>query len=319
MGKHFFVFIVVLRALSAMIITNAHYTGVYPMEIFANGGLLGDVLFFSISGFCLAHINTPFGPWFKRRTIRVYIPTLIATIIFVIIGAYPIPNIWDGLKIFIWPTNYHFVGSIILLYIPFYFICSRIELTTSNFIKISLMLFMIQSLLYFIVYDRSVYHIDNVREPMIKFLFIQSMLLGAYYRKVTEGESPKNSIVVIIGGGLLMISYFISKVAFSKIAGISEWQILNQVILFLLLWSIFRIFYSLEKYLNKMPVFLENSFKYLADRTLEIYLVQYVIIPKTDSLVQWPFNWFVVTGAILVTAHVLHWMSRRILIKIGFK
>ena len=61
MGKQFFVFIVVLRALSAMIITNAHYTHVYPMEIFANGGLLGDVLFFSISGFCLAHINTS---WF---------------------------------------------------------------------------------------------------------------------------------------------------------------------------------------------------------------------------------------------------------------
>ena len=148
MGKQFFVFIVVLRALSAMIITNAHYTHVYPMEIFANGGLLGDVLFFSISGFCLAHINTSFGSWFKRRSIRVYTPTLIATIIFVMIGAYPVPSVWDGLKIFIWPTNYHFVGSIILLYIPFYFICSKVELTTSNFIKTSLVLFMIQSFLY---------------------------------------------------------------------------------------------------------------------------------------------------------------------------
>ena len=318
MGKQFFVFIVVLRALSAMIITNAHYTHVYPMEIFANGGLLGDVLFFSISGFCLAHINTSFGSWFKRRSIRVYTPTLIATIIFVMIGAYPVPSVWDGLKIFIWPTNYHFVGSIILLYIPFYFICSKVELTTSYFIKTSLVLFMIQSFLYLVVYDRSFYHIDNVREPMIEFLFIQSMLLGAYYRKVTEGESLKNSIVVISGGGLLMISYFISKVAFSKIASISEWQILNQVILFFLLWFIFRIFYSMETSLKKMPVFFEKLFKYLADRTLEIYLVQYVIIPKTDSLVQWPFNWFIVTGTILVTAHVLHWMSQKLLMKIGF-
>ena len=70
--------------------------------------------------------------------------------------------------------------------------------------------------------------------------------------------------------------------------------------------------------LKKMPVFFEKLFKYLADRTLEIYLVQYVIIPKTDSLVQWPFNWFIVTGTILVTAHVLHWMSQKLLMKIGF-
>lgn len=318
MAKQFFVFIVVLRALSAMIITNAHYTRVYPMEIFANGELLGDVLFFSISGFCLAHINGSFSSWFKRRVIRVYTPTLIATIIFVVIGAYPIPSIWDGFKVFIWPTNYHFVGSIIFLYIPFYFICSKVELTTKNFIKTSLLILLVQVLLYLVIYDRSYYHIDNVRQPMIEFLFMQSMLLGAYYRKVTEGAILKNSIVTIGVGILLAISYFISKIVFSKIDSISEWQIFNQIILFLLLWSIFRIFYSMEMSLKKMPNWGYKFFKYLADRTLEIYLVQYVVIPKTDSLVSWPFNWFIVTGLILISAHILHWLSQKILTKIGF-
>lgn len=46
-----FIFIIVLRALSALIITNSHYNNIYPLEIIANGGLLGDVLFFAISGF----------------------------------------------------------------------------------------------------------------------------------------------------------------------------------------------------------------------------------------------------------------------------
>lgn len=38
-------FVTVLRALAAMIITNAHYVGVYPTDLIANGGLLGDVIF----------------------------------------------------------------------------------------------------------------------------------------------------------------------------------------------------------------------------------------------------------------------------------
>lgn len=50
-------YITVLRALAAMLITNAHYNNVYPIEIIANGGLLGDVIFFAVSGFCLYNIK----------------------------------------------------------------------------------------------------------------------------------------------------------------------------------------------------------------------------------------------------------------------
>ena len=53
-------FITFLRAFAACIITNSHYTGVYPLEIIANGGLIGNVLFFAVSGYCLANIKTNF-------------------------------------------------------------------------------------------------------------------------------------------------------------------------------------------------------------------------------------------------------------------
>jgi peptidoglycan/LPS O-acetylase OafA/YrhL len=54
MAKKIFLFIILIRALAAIVITNAHYTGVYPTDLIANGGLLGDVLFFSVSGFCIS-------------------------------------------------------------------------------------------------------------------------------------------------------------------------------------------------------------------------------------------------------------------------
>lgn len=43
-------FITALRAMAACLITNAHYTGIYPIEIIANGGLIGDVLFLQFQG-----------------------------------------------------------------------------------------------------------------------------------------------------------------------------------------------------------------------------------------------------------------------------
>lgn len=42
-------FITCVRALAACLITNAHYTGVYPTDLIANGGMIGDVLFFAVS------------------------------------------------------------------------------------------------------------------------------------------------------------------------------------------------------------------------------------------------------------------------------
>lgn len=60
MGRQIFLFIVLVRAIAAIVITNSHYTGVYPTDLIANGGLLGDVLFFAVSGYCLSNIKDAF-------------------------------------------------------------------------------------------------------------------------------------------------------------------------------------------------------------------------------------------------------------------
>ena len=56
--------IIFLRVIATCLITNTHYNNVYPSEKFAVGGLLGDVLFFVISGFCYSNgIQKNFGTW----------------------------------------------------------------------------------------------------------------------------------------------------------------------------------------------------------------------------------------------------------------
>ena len=114
MYKNKYLFIVLMRALAAIVITNAHYTGVYPTDIIANGGLLGDVMFFAVSGFCLANTNSSFGKWYLKGFIRVYVPSWLITLIYMILGAYVVTGFKDLIDFFVWPTYWHFVASIIL-------------------------------------------------------------------------------------------------------------------------------------------------------------------------------------------------------------
>ena len=183
-------YITVLRALASILITNSHYVGVYPTDLIANGGLLGDVIFFAVSGFGLANINKSFPQWYLKRFIRIYPTVWVITAFYLLIGFYNFEN-WTFVEYFIYPSYYHFVSSIMILYIVYYIIMN-FKLLKSNITKVMIGLLLIQIFLYIFIYDTSYYHIDNVREPMIRFLFLQAMLLGAYFRNYKEKFMNKN-------------------------------------------------------------------------------------------------------------------------------
>ena len=208
-------YITVLRALAVMLITNSHYTGVYPSDLIANGGLLGDVIFFAVSGFCLVNIKEGFLTWYKKRIIRIYPIVWIITLVYILLGFYTFDT-WTIVNYFIYPTYYHFVASIIILYIPFYFVM-KVKVLTDNMPKIMGGLLIIELLIYIFIYDKSNYHIDTVEESMIRFLFLQCMLLGAYFREYKERFINKNKGLNWVILVMLFVFYFGSKLAFVKI------------------------------------------------------------------------------------------------------
>lgn len=59
-------FITFLRALATCLISNAHYTGVYPTDLIANGGLIGDVIFLR----CLVIVCITFEETFLNGTAK---------------------------------------------------------------------------------------------------------------------------------------------------------------------------------------------------------------------------------------------------------
>lgn len=253
-------FVTVLRALAACLITNSHYTGIYPTDLIANGGLLGDVLFFAVSGFCLYPVKKDlsvkgFALWYGKRLWRVFPPVLIATAVYMLLGFYRLsehPFVWW----YLFPTNYHFVTSILLLYIPFFFI-AKIPFFQKKLPIVMGIIFLAYLAVYLFFYDKSYYHIDNVGEPMIRFLFMESMLLGAWFRqndqklRLSECKAIEKwtlSLGVVFTAGI----YFASKTAFAKNLLASGAQFINQIVLFGLMFLIFFAFCRADRKLTSV-------------------------------------------------------------------
>ena len=55
-GSKVLLSIVYLRVIATFLITNSHFKNIWPISALASGGLLGDILFFAISGYCLSGI-----------------------------------------------------------------------------------------------------------------------------------------------------------------------------------------------------------------------------------------------------------------------
>lgn len=296
-------FVTFLRALAACLITNAHYTGIYPSDLIANGGLIGDVIFFAVSGYCLSNIKTPFFSWYGKRLFKIYPPVIVATIVYLLCGAYVFAD-HNFLWWFIYPTYYHFVASILVLYIPFYF-CMKYNVLKRNLVFIMLGVFLVAIMVYFFVYDSSYYHIDTVREPMIRFLFFESMLLGAWFRahdnRFRDRFRKRHFAGLVVSFSL----YFGSKMMFAKIDRIAPFQIVNQLLIFLLLYFILLTASGLDSSLNGLPAWVKKAISEIANLTLEIYVVQYVLIDLIRPIGRFPLNWFVLTASIVISAWVL--------------
>ena len=115
-----FVFVDIIRTIATILITNSHYDVVWPIPFLALGGLLGDLLFFMVSGFCLYHLREIFYLWYLRRIIRIYPSVVIAGVVILFLGITKISG--SVFNYFVYPTSHHFIASIMLLYIVFYFL-----------------------------------------------------------------------------------------------------------------------------------------------------------------------------------------------------
>jgi len=297
-------FINYFRAIATVLITNSHYAGIWPIADLAAGGLLGNILFFAASGFCLYNVRESFPKWYLKRILRIYPVMIFFTLLTVLVGDYSLSSGEDAVRLFLFPTNYIFLVWLMLLYVAYYLVAwlrKHFDKTTEAvFLGVALVWIAV----YFTCIDKSVYCIDDVGQPFILFLYFLSMLAGALFKKYAEKfkETRRLNVVLLFAS---LIVYFGSKIAFSKIQVIVFLQILNQISILAVLYFMFAVFMGLEEKLKKAPAWLNKSVGFIASITLHIYIVQFVVIRRLEGLI-FPLNFVATTAMILLLAAVLY-------------
>lgn len=302
--------IVLLRVLATCLITNTHYNNIYPSERFAVGGLLGDVLFFSISGFCYANgISKSFPEWYVQRWKRIYPAVLIMSIINFATGFWTIESqspcdysLFDVCAYYILPTRFLFFGAIMILYIPMYF-CVNSKRGFRWFLLVWAMLYL---LFYLIVLDKTKYNMNAVSNPAVLFLYFGSILVG-----VVQGKKKKRFPSSVLGNVINIVSVLVlAAIYFGLTIGVRSdsrlypIQIIVPLSLLLLNYSIIECSIGFENAIRKLPKRFIGVLSMIANLTLEIYVVQLIIINRLNLFV-FPFNWIVVTLSILLSAVLL--------------
>lgn len=305
-----------LKALAALLITNSHLGGIYPLESLATGGLLGNLIFFAVSGFCLYNIKLPFISWYWRRLTRIYPAVWCITALCIAVGTYHVSSWQHALQLFFYPTYYHFIASILILYVPFYFVARHANSCSNpaRFILTVVVLLTITYIFcYILAFDYSYYHIDTVEEPMILFAYFVAMLMGANFR--IPSCTQQNRIVTVF---LLVASvafYFYTKKSIISGTILSSYQFINQISIICLLYGVLRSGKALNNFLEKSPRFLRKPAALLASVTLEVYLVQYLVI--RSSIVTeagFPISLILVLGGIVLLAWFFHVSIAKMLI-----
>lgn len=302
-----FQFVYYLKAIAALLITNSHYADIWPISSLALGGHIGNCIYFFLSGFCLYRIKEPFPKWYVKRLIRIYPALWIVNAVDLLVGRTKVSSFMAVIHCFIYPTWFHFIGSILLMYLLYYiirFIQSKIKINIRWFMMI---VFLAYIILYVFAFDKSYYHIDDVNEKWVRFMFFESMMLGALFREKYETIKPKITFLDVIAFLGLTVCYFVGKVALSHFEALSVVQFLLPMILVLYIASIAVIFIKLEKngIFEKTNKKIGMVVAFIAGITLEIYLGQVIIIWKFASLV-FPVNFVVVTAGIVLYAWLIH-------------
>ncbi len=304
-----FEFINYLKLIATVLITNSHFKNIWPTSALATGGLLGNVIFMAVSGFLLYNIKTNFVKWFSKRFFRVYPALAIFTLFTVFIGEYPLNNLNDAFKLFVYPTNYIFLVWLLICYCIFYFVV-LVDKKNGKFLETATaFVFLVWILVYVVFYDKSVYRVDNVSEPFILFLYTESMLMGALYKKCRKnflgGVDLTPKILLTVG---CLVAYFASKVIFSRVEALLPLQVVNQLVILVTLFSVFDLFMSLEHVFKKIPEKVNLVVKHISNITLQIYIVQFIVIKYCEKI-PFPINLIVVTLAIIAVATLLYYIE----------
>lgn len=304
-----FYFIDYLKAFAAILVINSHFDSLYPISEFATGGAIGNALFFAVSGFCLLPIKKKFGGWYIEKVIKLYVPTVIMTIILIIQDPHSI-SLSNAFFTLIWPTRFWFIGAIILFYLLFYLM----KKVTKNwhFALVFLVLSASYFIYYFMLLDTSEWVIESGNIYTVGGFFrliyyFAAMMIGKYFRLNVDKPRKHISIYVscIIFGG---VSLYFVKFLMNKNNNLMHLQFLNQFSVLIFVIGIFLFGLSIETHIAGNNSIIYKVFKKIGALTLYLYIVQFPCIHFGERF-GFPVNALIALVLIGVSAILLQKIS----------
>lgn len=300
------IFVTYLKVAACLLITNSHCRNIYPVFFLAVGGGWGNALFFILSGYCLAFINTGFFAWYKKRLIRILPPLLLIILInLLLVDGIQRTASMEFIALFTYYINKYWFGiAILIFYIAFYFIFRN-----GNIKRIATALVMyivVYILIYCIFIDKSYFSIELEGFSLFKvYFYFGIFLVGGLLRltspiirdffstKISPSTIPDLNKISLFLTILLIVSILIWGSSYASMTlfhrGYSlQWLTHASVLLFsvvcLLLAS------CCEEHLSKLTGKLITFISLIADSTFEIYLVQVTFVTYIERL-PFPVSW----------------------------
>jgi len=203
-----------LLAIAALLIANSHLEAFYPVPWMAADGLLGNSMFFLLSGYGLmcseARQHRDFLSYYLRRIGRIY-PTLVVVVLAfdcIAAGGWQTWTAGEYVQRFVYPTEYGFVTLIMIFYVPFYFLARLRRLNA--FLWVALLLCVPYAWLY--LTDIEGFSLGKLqlgaRSPSLWWVFFfQVMLFGGWLSAKPAGLPTCRAVTraaAVLGGSFAL-------------------------------------------------------------------------------------------------------------------
>ena len=301
------------KLLAMMLVFNSHMDKLYPVPQLASGGALGNVLFFLVCGYTwksgVTYKSTTFSKWYGSKIKRIWIPTVFANIIYIILFPAKGWNLYEFTSIFLYPNKYYWFCSAVLVYAAIYFpVIRKGEKATLIACLIAIVVYFAY---YFLLMDRSNFNVESIGYgKWARFSFYLICVLVGTTNKCHSVLCDKKwyyctmSIILFAATSAL-------KMSMARLSVLLNYQFVCQFLTLINAITIMKLFQTIELDLKRIKISI--IVREMAKYTWEVYLVQIIVIPFFVG-VEFPQNCIFSFMVTWVIATILHQLFQRVVL-----
>lgn len=257
-----------------LLVFNSHCDALYRHPWLATGGAIGNALFFIISGYFISakSQNGNSLKWIFNKIIRLYLPTLFAIIISMLIsGSYPPPVTSDIVARFVWPTPFWFIGALILFDILF---CILEQFIREHFLSFSFIVGAIYLFCYIVTVDKTNWAVET---GYFKWIYcFYTFCLGYKVKLNTKILRTKSAGMLSI---CTFLMFFVFKLLLQRNLVAMESQFISQIFVVMFAYCALNFCIGAEdRYKAIFHPAVRKGANYWSSCSLEMYLIQFSVI-----------------------------------------